>query len=190
MALQIPGSEPLSTCGMKWIDGYADVNHNPRRCTSLIVMVFNRQCIANTPDACSTDPCHGGGTCTDNGGGTATCTCDTGYGGDTCELAPKCTDAEPCENGGTCKADNTDQHICFCVPGFGGDLCADAPKCTDAKPCENSGTCKADTTGQHICFCVPGFGGDLCADASDASTISRHFLLLTVVAVLAQLNLN
>ncbi|XP_048242679.1 delta-like protein A [Haliotis rufescens] len=95
-------------------------------------------------------------------------------------------DINPCENGGACSVENS-AIVCKCTSGHGGDRC-ELASC-DINPCENGGACSVENSA-IVCKCTSGHGGDRCELASGAATISGHFLLLTVVAVLAKLNLN
>lgn len=48
-------------------------------------------------------PCKHGGTCTNTGQGSYTCTCAEGYSGTNCEEEIDDCIHHPCLNGGTCK---------------------------------------------------------------------------------------
>ncbi|KAL9960826.1 hypothetical protein ACROYT_G034331 [Oculina patagonica] len=89
------------------------------------------------PDACLSSPCKNGGTCSSGYTKTFTCTCPSGYTGDTCDPIPDpdpCS-SNPCENGGTCSSDSG-SFTCFCPFPYTGDDCG-TKGCQDALGMEN-----------------------------------------------------
>ncbi|KAL9960828.1 hypothetical protein ACROYT_G034333 [Oculina patagonica] len=83
-------------------------------------------------DACLSSPCENNGTCTSNyTTGGFTCSCPSGYTGDTCATGPTpapssgdpCS-SDPCQNGGTCNDDNSGGFTCSCPSGYSGDDCS------------------------------------------------------------------
>ncbi|XP_078343113.1 uncharacterized protein LOC144628876 isoform X2 [Oculina patagonica] len=84
-------------------------------------------------DACMSSPCQNSGTCTSNyitGG--FTCSCPSGYTGNTCAtgLPPDPCSPNPCQNGGTCNSDSG-SFTCSCPPPYTGDDCS-TKGCQDA----------------------------------------------------------
>ncbi|XP_071104964.1 delta-like protein 1 [Haliotis cracherodii] len=139
------------------------------------------------------DDCQNGGTCP-----SGICDCDgTGYDGATCENdIDECTATDAPKHDCHEHADCTNMpgsFTCTCKSGFVGDgkTCTGTVCTADGNECLNGGTCNIPSGGTAgTCSCESGYSGPLCADASGAATISLHFLLLTVVATLAKLNLN
>ncbi|XP_021356254.1 neurogenic locus notch homolog protein 1-like, partial [Mizuhopecten yessoensis] len=109
---------------------------------------------------CDLSPCLNGGTCSASSGSTFTCSCVSGFTGDTCETNAPC-DLSPCLNGGTCSASSGSTFTCSCVSGFTGDTCETNAPC-DLSPCLNGGTCSASSGSTFTCSCVSGFTGDTC----------------------------
>ncbi|XP_048248036.1 protein NEL-like isoform X2 [Haliotis rufescens] len=149
---------------------------------------------ADDIDECTdgTHNCHAKADCT-NTDGSFTCKCKDGYDGD----GVKCTDCtvngNECLNDGICdippgETDGT----CSCKNGYSGSLCADdIDECTDGTDnCHENSDC-TNTDGSFTCTCKAGHVGDgVECEPSGAATVSVHFLLLIVVAVLAKLCLN
>ncbi|CAL1275690.1 unnamed protein product, partial [Larinioides sclopetarius] len=105
--------------------------------------------------------CKHGGTCTNTGHGSYTCTCAEGYNGTNCEEEIDDCLHQPCLNGGTCCVHKHDSYSCICPTGFTGDNCeSDIDDCLD-NPCLNGGSC-VDDVNSFRCACVPGFMGSLC----------------------------
>ena len=75
-------------------------------------------------DACISDPCAHGGTCSVKTDGGFKCLCATGYRGKTCEMPLSVCSSDPCQNGGICNA-SMDGFVCDCKPGFEGLFCQD-----------------------------------------------------------------
>ena len=129
------------------------------------------------------------GTC-DDASGSASCVCETGYAGATCDVcnggyqdndgdaicAPSCSGAGlDCGDHGTC-VDGSGVPVCLCLPGHAGPTCA---ACADGfqdndgngsclLSCDGLGTdCGAhgacsDAIGAAACVCQPGYGGAAC----------------------------
>lgn len=55
-------------------------------------------------------PCKNGGTCTNTGEGSYTCTCPIGYMGTNCEVEVDNCRVQPCQNGGSCKVCTSDSN--------------------------------------------------------------------------------
>ncbi|XP_048242677.1 uromodulin-like isoform X2 [Haliotis rufescens] len=93
---------------------------------------------------------------------------------------------------GTCDT-GTSTSTCDCTgTGFDGDNCeTDIDECTDGTDnCHENADC-TDTEGSFTCTCKADHVGDgVECEPSGAATVSVHFLLLIVVAVLATLCLN
>ena len=100
-------------------------------------------CVA-IPSPCYSNPC-GTGDCTVNGQD-YTCSCPTGFSGDSCEYSP-CNPENgknPCLYSGKCSV-TTDNgaatgFTCECKSGFSGDTCDTETPCT-SNPCKNDGVC-------------------------------------------------
>lgn len=73
-------------------------------------------------DACESNPCLNGGTCTDHGL-VYTCICPPAFSGPICNISlASCSDII-CSNGGTCLPDTGKGIRCICLPGVTGHLC-------------------------------------------------------------------
>eukprot|EP01044_Picomonas_judraskeda_P007229 COSAG03_NODE_765_length_5957_cov_38.790031_5_plen_347_part_00 len=119
---------------------------------------------------CTTDPCGAGATCVDTTDTGYTCTCGTGYAGDTtdtpCVDVDGC-DGDPCGTGATCAdaAAPSTGYTCTCGTGYAGDTtdtpCVDVDGC-DGDPCGTGATCvdtAAPSTG-YTCTCGTGYARD------------------------------
>ncbi|XP_067941299.1 delta-like protein B isoform X2 [Watersipora subatra] len=105
-------------------------------------------------------PCQNGGSCTNTGEGSYTCSCPIGYGGVNCEIEYDDCHRQPCLNGGTCK-DVGNDYMCECPSGFSGTTCAiSAERCSEM-PCANGGTCEA-VGESYRCHCADGWSGVNC----------------------------
>ncbi|CAN7945758.1 unnamed protein product, partial [Ixodes hexagonus] len=124
-------------------------------------------------------PCQHGGTCTNTGQGSYTCTCPPGFAGKDCEVTQDPCRASPCRNGGVCENDGGGDdgfYRCRCPPGLTGRHCETAESACAAEPCENGGTCLEDPRSGVVegggggavagpgfrCLCVDAFTGDRC----------------------------
>ncbi|XP_078416736.1 coagulation factor X-like [Cetorhinus maximus] len=106
-------------------------------------------------NACASTPCWNGGTC-HNGVDEYNCTCRTGYGGRSCEIAENDNCASsPCKNGGWCQ-NNATQYKCSCETGYHGLNCELGPfDCSShGQTCDHF--CKSDD-GTYICYCAAGY---------------------------------
>ncbi|GAA6084499.1 protein delta homolog 1 [Tachysurus ichikawai] len=73
-------------------------------------------------DACESNPCLNGGTCTDRGLD-YTCVCPPAFSGPICNISlASCSDST-CSNGGTCITEPGRKARCICPPGLTGPLC-------------------------------------------------------------------
>ena len=108
-------------------DDYAPLCSQPA--TAIGPPPTRRPTVAPTPfDACAPkNPCQNGGKCTDEVGG-FTCTCPSGWGGNTCkvDIDNACAPTNPCQNGGEC-TDEVGGYTCTCQNGFSGTNCSVAP---------------------------------------------------------------
>lgn len=116
-------------------------------------------------------PCRNGGTCTNTGQGSYTCTCPEGFSGSGCELREEACAGSPCQNGGTCVPLDSEEEgfVCHCRLGFVGARCeAEASPCL-ARPCANDGTCldAPDTKQGYRCACLSAFEGETCLVQKD-----------------------
>eukprot|EP00058_Branchiostoma_floridae_P002319 XP_002587807.1 hypothetical protein BRAFLDRAFT_92256 [Branchiostoma floridae] len=130
---------------------------------------------------CSDSPCQHGGVCSKtlqvtssrnilesdpvifvsvDTGNRYTCSCPTGYTGESCEIEINECDATPCLNGGTC-TDEIGTFTCECPPGYHGDRCQnDFDECS-SNPCRNGGQC-LQGLNDYTCSCAQGFTGKNC----------------------------
>ncbi|KAI0224472.1 hypothetical protein LSAT2_024540 [Lamellibrachia satsuma] len=74
-------------------------------------------------DECESKPCQNGGTCTDGGVNTYTCSCAGGYSGLNCQNDVDECDSKPCQNGGTCTDGGVNTYTCSCAGGYSGLNC-------------------------------------------------------------------
>ena len=135
--------------------------------------------------ACSTDTCHGRGTCS-NSTGVAACACEAGYGGATCDtcaasyamtngacVAATCSN-NACSGHGQCSG-TASSPICACDTGYVGTTCSScAPGYADnqgngvctavvcnAATCHSHGQCSIVNSSPQ-CNCDVGYGGATC----------------------------
>uniref|UniRef100_A0A8C6QHG6 Neurogenic locus notch homolog protein 3 n=1 Tax=Nannospalax galili TaxID=1026970 RepID=A0A8C6QHG6_NANGA len=112
------------------------------------------------PDACESQPCQAGGTCTSDGVGFH-CTCPPGVQGRQCEVLSPCT-PNFCEHGGHCESDPGQLTICSCPLGWQGSRCQqDVDECAGPSPCGPRGTC-TNLPGSFRCTCHGGYTGPSC----------------------------
>ncbi|XP_053382289.1 delta-like protein D isoform X3 [Mercenaria mercenaria] len=79
------------------------------------------------PNICDSSPCLNNGTCVDNGNGTFTCICESGYTDTNCSvLASGICDSSPCLNNGTCVDNGNGTFTCICESGYTGTNCSEA----------------------------------------------------------------
>ncbi|XP_071093658.1 fibropellin-1-like [Haliotis cracherodii] len=77
---------------------------------------------ATTTDLpCDSNPCLNNGVCS-NFGGSFSCQCPAGYGGETCEIPPQPCDSGPCKNGGACTNQGS-SYVCSCLPNYAQPNC-------------------------------------------------------------------
>ena len=75
---------------------------------------------------CDSDPCKNGGECQEKDGGTFSCTCLSGFSGDTCDVQETiCGVVQPCQNNGVCSGNST-HFTCYCPWGFTGNECGES----------------------------------------------------------------
>jgi len=105
---------------------------------------------ADAGDPCEANPCKHG-TC-EAEGTSYSCSCETGYRGDHCELdIDDCKD-DPCKNG-TC-IDGVAAFQCDCGDtGYTGNLCETLIQNCAQTPCLNGGTC-TDVGASRTCNCT------------------------------------
>ncbi|MFT7579714.1 MAG: hypothetical protein ACI9MR_001380 [Myxococcota bacterium] len=106
-------------------------------------------------DACESDPCGNGNTCSDDGDGTYTCTCTVGSydDGTTCTVCEAITNCDAV----TCNTDS-DETCATCASGFevaGDGTCDDINDCT-GDPCGAGNTCADTGAGTYSCACADG----------------------------------
>ncbi|XP_054714506.1 delta-like protein C [Uloborus diversus] len=120
-------------------------------------------------------PCKNGGTCTNTGQGSYTCSCSEEYMGEDCDVLRNPCEGNPCRNNGICKNPSSGEYECECRAGFFGPHCeTSASICTD-NLCENGGSCVQDPSG-FICSCPQGFSGVLCEKIEKNSCIAGYCL--------------
>jgi len=104
--------------------------------------------------------CSGRGVCRDDGSGTFSCVCPTGYDEADCSQLRVCQ--ADCSGHGVCQAGK-----CTCAEGYTGNDCATStggalPDCV--RNCFDRGTCSDDGLGGKRCSCDPGYTGRDCAE--------------------------
>ena len=78
------------------------------------------------PDACASNPCMNGGTCSIHPESGYLCTCATGFTGTNCETNINDCSPNPCMHGGTC-TDAIASFTCSCIDGYFGTDCSTNP---------------------------------------------------------------
>ncbi|KAI0224471.1 hypothetical protein LSAT2_024539 [Lamellibrachia satsuma] len=117
-------------------------------------------------DECESKPCQNGGTCTDGGVNTYTCSCAGGYNGVNCQIDVDECDSKPCLNGGTCTDGGVNTYTCSCAGGYSGVNCQnDVDEC-ESKPCLNGGTCTDGGVNTYTCSCAGGYSGVNCQNGT------------------------
>ncbi|CAH2275304.1 neurogenic locus notch homolog 3 [Pelobates cultripes] len=118
-------------------------------------------CERRSTDACSTNPCLNGGTCTERSGGPV-CRCRNGFRGTNCQISiNKCASA-PCLNGGIC-VDGVAGFSCLCTLPYTGQTCETLLDPCAPEPCQNGGICSPTSDYQdYTCKCGTGWEGDSC----------------------------
>lgn len=153
-------------------DGSCSNTDTSFRCTCRTDYIGDR-CETPRNDVCSPgrNPCQQG-TCIKNNNGEASCRCNTGWTGATCDrrvqLCPMF--ASLCKNGATCRESVEPGRIeCQCTPGWRGGYCDErinSNACTNF-PCANSGVCRIDSvTLRPYCQCSGGWRGTYCNETS------------------------
>ncbi|XP_053382288.1 fibropellin-1-like isoform X2 [Mercenaria mercenaria] len=119
------------------------------------------------PNICDSSPCLNNGTCVDNGNGTFTCICESGYTDTNCSvLASGICDSSPCLNNGTCVDNGNGTFTCICESGYTGTNCSVlASGICDSSPCLNNGTCVDNGNGTFTCICDSCYIGRNCSEA-------------------------
>ncbi|XP_068162494.1 stabilin-2 [Antennarius striatus] len=121
---------------------------------------YGRDCLV-CPGGVGTT-CMNHGKCDDGHLGNGTCTCDTGFGGVSCEqcaegfFGPTCT-ACNCSEHGSCDAGRRGTGWCFCEAGWTGQRCETAAELLlCSPPCSPRAVCQDNNT----CVCRPPYEGD------------------------------
>jgi len=137
-------------------------------------------------DACVNNACENGGTCEDIVGNDdtpagRTCTCVTGFEGDSCETNTDDCATNPCANGFEC-VDAVNAYTCDCSAStiWTGQDC-DFDAFCDASPCSNGGTCDEGT-----CSCTGSadgiFSGITC-DVQESCKVMENEVITDRVCV-------
>uniref|UniRef100_A0A8D0DTW5 FAT atypical cadherin 2 n=1 Tax=Salvator merianae TaxID=96440 RepID=A0A8D0DTW5_SALMN len=79
-----------------------------------------QQCCPHT-GACSTNPCHNEGLCTEMQNGGYSCICPVQFSGEHCEIADSPCEGKPCLHGGTCTLSEKGGYVCHY--DFQGTFC-------------------------------------------------------------------
>uniref|UniRef100_A0A8C6Z173 Notch receptor 2 n=1 Tax=Nothoprocta perdicaria TaxID=30464 RepID=A0A8C6Z173_NOTPE len=103
-------------------------------------------------DACTSQPCANGSTCTVSGN-KFSCICPPGYTGQKCEIdVNECAASVLCQHGGTC-VNVPGSYRCQCKPGFTGHRCESPYVPCSPSPCMNGGTCHQTSDFTFECNC-------------------------------------
>ena len=106
-------------------------------------------------DACTSQPCANGSTCTVSGN-KFSCICLSGYTGQKCEIdVNECATPGLCQHGGTC-VNLPGSYRCQCKPGYTGHRCESVYVPCSPSPCMNGGTCHQTSDFTFECNCLPG----------------------------------
>jgi hypothetical protein len=90
------------------------------------------------------------------------CTCQTGFTGNTCQTVVSSCSPNPCLNGGQCSTNSLNQWSCTCQTGFTGNTCQTVVSSCSSNPCLNGGQCSTNSLNQWSCICQTGFTGNAC----------------------------
>ena len=101
------------------------------------------------------------GKCTQTESG-YTCSCQSGFSGNNCEINQDDCAGVICQNGGTC-IDGKKDFYCRCPPGYSGKWCQNRVDLCRGSPCANGGTCIDSDGIDFTCSCAPGFTGKHCS---------------------------
>ncbi len=75
-------------------------------------------------DICDTSPCQNGGSCQSfDLGRQYTCSCQGGWTGQDCQIAPDPCRSRPCRNNGECTVNTIGEVDCQCTTGYSGAFC-------------------------------------------------------------------
>lgn len=144
-------------------------------------------------DTCAPDPCNGNATsCTVDGPSAFTCSCETGYDGDTCDLCDEANgyfdngsgecvnpcEFDSCNQNGDCEPTGPDTFTCDCNTGYSGPNCSDCDtgyadnplnpsECIDdpclPDPCNgHANSCTVNGPSSYTCNCENNYDGSTC----------------------------
>lgn len=106
-------------------------------------------------DACLSQPCANGSTCT-TAANQFSCRCLAGFTGQKCEAdVNECDAPGQCQHGGTC-VNLPGSYQCQCPQGFTGQHCESPYVPCAPSPCVNGGTCRPTGDFTFECNCLPG----------------------------------